>query len=507
MAIYARAVPKAIHLTETYCYEKYISTNESLEPAEKPQGKIEVIIPYDGQEYFGQRAIQDVAQQITSRNGEINALIGHLAMSHYDNTNLDNLLSQNQKYETIPLQIPVFNNTISHLSKLKEDKHLCLLSHEYHPDLPEFKPINVEIEILDDYHLLLNEYEELTSLDRFGKIDQRNPTKIIEIAQSIRTQVKSGFSGNNNSLKGKLFIFIKIQIFIDFSSIGLSDEFRLTKYPQVKQLSIEWPTITSFRAFDLKHIYKNKTLAENIRYNSLNKSFEWFAKSDVNGKDIPLVMQRNVNSSRNHRQNYEILMLMGIVQPGELYQETNLRGTIEVEIPELLLSGLQARFYGFSNNQVGRANLEMTQLKTRIITNFQLDINEAFKKRTRSTAQELIFENVLSNEDNLRIILRVLNSQGFSYQYKDLYDSNSNRTLWLITAERQEGIEKMTLWMVIDGEEKTTVVKDTKGNVEEQTGDKKGQVKMYFLGSLPRNSYTLIRRMNALQEELRQKLG
>jgi hypothetical protein len=60
MMIYARVVPETIKITETYYYKQVISSNGFIEEKEKPQGKIEVFIPYDGEKYFNRQAIKDI---------------------------------------------------------------------------------------------------------------------------------------------------------------------------------------------------------------------------------------------------------------------------------------------------------------------------------------------------------------------------------------------------------------------------------------------------------------
>ncbi|MFN6515010.1 MAG: hypothetical protein RMY29_010970 [Nostoc sp. CreGUA01] len=518
MTIYARVNPETIKLIETYYYEKYIDSNESLEEKEAPKGKIEVIIPYDGHKYFNQKAIQDVAKQINNNSlkGEAKALIGHLAISNYDKTDLENLLSENQKNQSVPLKVPVNNNILSQIDQLGEDKHLCVIEYNYQPVTPEFKPIYLEIQVLDDYNDLrfLQEDKILWNLSKDNRGDVVN-----YIADIIAEQIKSGFEVNNDSLKGKLFIEIKIRL-------ALPIELKLSKLPRIKRLSIEWPTLTSFQNFGLNFVkYENSSAKNsvshplNIVYNPLNKSLEWISQpTDLSGGTE--LKQTNSDNSNAQWQNYEITMLLGIIQPGELYQKTNLEGEIKIEIPGLLLSGLGARFYGFNNNndsKFGEYKKDATEFKSRVITNFNLNLNEAFQKRIRSTAQEFVFNNVLPTEENLRIIKNVLRSQDFSSdsitlkpsQSQSSNQSNSQTTItkqkWLIYAERSEGIDTMTLWIVIPGEEKKTLV-TVRGRIEYKQEETTGKLTMYLLGKLPRHSDILIQRMNALQRELRKQL-
>ena len=97
--IYVRALPKSIKLTETYSYEQVIARNRSSEEKEKPSGKIEITVPYDGHDYFKREAFQDVVKQIknSSPNQKVDALIGYLAMNRYNDTDLNNLLFKYKK--------------------------------------------------------------------------------------------------------------------------------------------------------------------------------------------------------------------------------------------------------------------------------------------------------------------------------------------------------------------------------------------------------------------------
>ncbi len=109
--IYARATPKSILFTETYFYEKEISLNSSSSrEKQKPNGKIKIVVPYDGYNYLTSQAIEDVKTQIENNNSSdkiIKAVIGYLAISKHDGTNIYELLDSSQKYDSVPLEIPL----------------------------------------------------------------------------------------------------------------------------------------------------------------------------------------------------------------------------------------------------------------------------------------------------------------------------------------------------------------------------------------------------------------
>ncbi|MBW4507277.1 MAG: hypothetical protein KME64_12290 [Scytonematopsis contorta HA4267-MV1] len=506
--IHARVKPETIKITEKYYYEKHISSNDSLEEKETPQGEIEIAIPYDGEKYFNQLAIKDVEGQINnySFQKEIKALIGHLAISNHEKTNLESFLGENQ---FIQLFVPVSNNTLVNQQKLSEDRYTCILKHNYKPNVPKFKPILTDLQILDDDDLLsiASAQEDKELWNHLKELNENDQQSVSQKADSITEQVKSGFGDYKDSLKRKLFIKIHIKLV-------LPAEIELSQLPIVKRVSFEWPTLTSFKSFNFEVIdnqddERQKLLEDtsiystDIVYNPHSQSLECISKtSNIEFK------KSTDNSPYAKWHSYEIKMLLKILQPGELYRQTQLKGKIEVEIPEFVLSELKARYYGFNNSKgneyskFGEDTKREIQLSTRLLNSFVLNINEAFIKRVRSTAKELIFENVLQTEEKLRIIRNVLKSQGFSNEVITL----NNNTKWLIYAERSEGIDKMILWITVRGTEDTTSVITSYEKIKKQQEEKTGYLKMYLLGKLPRNHYILIKRMNELESELRKQL-
>lgn len=486
--IYIRACPKAISLTETYCYEQEISRNPRIEEKDSPAGKIEILVPYDGHEYFMRQAIWDVEKQIADRssNEEINALIGYLAISEHDETDLDALF-RSQSYESIPILIPVRNDDIfTQTKQLNSDQYFCILQHNYQPNPPELIPIQVNVEVLDD-DISLVKLPSRKDLEQSKKLDTAK-----KVADLVTKHVRSGFTFGDASFKNTLVIFFQVTL-----SISASQSIKLA--PTIRRFSLRWPTSTSLSNL---HLAVDDELKPNkeITYNPLTQNLQWI--------DVQFVKDRQ-NQNEIWR-SQPMFLIIG--QPGELYQQTSLNGEIEVEVPGHLLSGVQARFYGFNTKtkKVGELNENFPKFSTRIIIDFELILDEAFQKRIKSTSQELKFDQILPDEECIRIIKNELNAQGFSVSYQQIpVASSSNeeelKLKWLISADRVEGIDSMALWIVAHGIQfKTTRYTQRKGTTHESK-DKSGELTMYLLGQFPGNSHRLIKKMNDLQEELRKK--
>jgi hypothetical protein len=488
--IYARAVPKSITLTETYCYEQEISRNPSIKEKDSPAGKIEVLVPYDGYKYFTRQAIRDVEQQIedTSSDEEVNALIGYLAISEHDKTDIEDLLSRSKKYESIPLLVSVFNDTFIQRNQLSNDQYFCILKHIYQPKLPELLPIQLNLEVLDDDISLVGLPSPRKILN---SLSSENTESLVNL---ITKQVKSGFVFGDASFRNTLVLYFQIRL-----SLPLDQFSELT--PKVKRLSLQWPTSTSLSNLSLavNGFKPNKEL----KYNPITQNLEWF---DV---QFELEIEKDSQNQSGIWLSQPMYLLIG--QPSELYQQVSLNGEIEVEIPGRLLSGLQVRFYGFDQitQKVGNLNDNFLKFTTRIVTNFELILDEAFHKRIKSTSQKLKFDQIFPDEECISIIRNELQNQGFDVPLlQEVSVTSSGREKkfkWLIFAERSEGIDSMTLWIVADGIQFETERTTRRENVIHTSKDKSGELTMYLLGQFPQNSHSLIKKMKALQEELRKK--
>ena len=81
--IFARAKPASVKLSEYYFFEKTLSRNPFIGPSQSPEGKIEIIMPYDGDQYFTRQAYRDVEKQLNTRArlDSHEAQFGHLAFT------------------------------------------------------------------------------------------------------------------------------------------------------------------------------------------------------------------------------------------------------------------------------------------------------------------------------------------------------------------------------------------------------------------------------------------
>lgn len=493
--IYARATPKSIELTETYFYEKEISLNSSLSrEKQKPDGKIKIVVPYDGHNYLTSQAIEDVKRQIGNNNSSdktIKAVIGYLAISKHDGTNVYELLDSSKKYDSVPLEIPLPTKTIDSIEKLKQDKDICVIKHKYHPKSPNLEIVKLDIKVFDDDSDLIFD-------DDINLIDMPLP-KIKNLANKIEQKV-SGFSGDNKWFRNKLIIQINIQL-------TFPESYNLYQNPQIDKISIRWPKITFLN--NLNCIIGSENNNKNLKYNPLKSSLEWKNREKINIFTKEESLHNYSDNQRIIYHNVDKPIFLVISSPGELYQQASLEGEIEIEIPETLLSGLKARYYKFDNQKAGLLVNNHISKNTRIINNFELILDDVFQKRTRTISQELKFDKIFLDDECIRIIKSELETQGFEHPASDdipIPSSNDKKELkCLIYARRSEGIENMFLWIVARGKQFQTIRETTQGDTKFKSQDESGELKLYLLGRFTGNNHILLQRMNALQKELRKK--
>lgn len=492
--IYARAIPESIEIKETYFYEKEISLNSPpSKTKQEPCGEIKVVVPYDGHNYLKRQAIEDVKKQIRSNYSDHTneALIGYLAINQHDGTDLDDLLDNSEKYDSVPLKIPVRNETIKNLRALKEDKHTCIIQHEYQPKNPDLEVVGLDIKVFDDDIDLRDISLKKENLNDISVVDIKN------LSQRIEEKV-SGFGGDKNWIKKWIKNKLIIQINI---TLTFFQEYAPKQVPKINQISIQWPTITYLKG--LQCVVGDDDDSLNLRYNPVNSSLEWRNRTNFLMQRVSSSFEKNLITYHNQ----PIYFL--ISQPGELYQQDILKGKIEIEIPEILLSGLKARFYQFDSHKSGILTNNFIRQKTFIVNDFELILDDVFHKRPRTISPELKFDKILLNDECIRIIESELEAQGFEYSSSPkipIQSNNDNQKLkCLISAWRSEGIENMYLWIAANGEIKPVKNESKEGETTFTTVNERGELALYLLGRFTGKNHILLQRINTLQREIRKK--
>jgi hypothetical protein len=106
--VIARARPESVRLTETYFYDRVIARHHMTERKRAPTGQIRIVVPYDGERYFGRQAYRDVRTQLgATAPSRAQALIGHLTLVDDGRTDLASVLDLSGSHGSVPLTVPV----------------------------------------------------------------------------------------------------------------------------------------------------------------------------------------------------------------------------------------------------------------------------------------------------------------------------------------------------------------------------------------------------------------
>jgi hypothetical protein len=458
--VYARARPESVRLTETYFYDRVIARNHATETGQQPTGRIKIVVPYDGERYFGLQGYQDVQRQLsTTAPTSADALIGHLALMNYGRTNLASLLDLSDTFGSVPLRVPVMKGDIDELDWLRADRYACVIEYEYFPAGPAIIPIEVQMDLLDA--------ESQTPRGESSK------TLVGEVAQ---------FEGFHPDLELSMSVTLHLP---DRMKPPLSQA-------RVRRMSLDWPTITSLRGLRLEVGDQSHPLA----YDPATRSLQW--------TDVPIDPVEEELVGTDLRRYSSPPMRLFIHQPGELYEQDSLRGRVEVEIPGRLLSGLQARLYDGTGR---RSKNPKPKMSSRLIADVRLVLDEAFARRVLTPYLSLHFDEVIPDVMRLADIQGALRDRGFRIESSGrLSAAESNELSYFLVASHPKGPDVMRLWLLVEGKQSSTQ-RETQipGGLTYTSTFESGELKIHMGGALPADSEGVTHEMNELQVALRDR--
>src|SRR6266536_979437 len=230
--------------------------------------------------------------------------------------------------------------------------------------------------------------------------------------------------------------------------------------PKISRMALDWPTVTSLDSLTLSVEGKNVPL----RYNPVDQIIEWsdilmYPTSSWDKGEVPDGTEDDAgdgndgdgNDGGDIRSYRSRTMYLSVGQPGELYRQPSLKGRVEIEISDYLISGMEARLF----NAVG--------------------------------AREKI----------------ALEDRGFEVSDQALPGDGKDRFL---AAWRREGPDDMNIWLLIQPRYyETERVNRVPGGHTYKSTFESGELKVFMRGALPRDSRDLTHEMYALQRALRER--
>jgi hypothetical protein len=452
----ARARVKRAVIRELYFYKQEISENAASHEENTPKGRIKLVLPYDGDKYFGRQARRDI--DYAGHPGD-EALIGHLVLTDFEHANLDGLLDEGPTHGSVPIRVQIAGLAdADEPEPLIADRSACVVSYDYAPDTAHFKvnPVDVDASLRDPDDADFSEPGLDSDFDR----------------ERLHIMRQVGFLP-------ELELHMTVRLAIPRTQARGS---RAT----VRQVFISWPTHTSLRALSLKVGPYNHP----IRYNPTRQGLEW---SDI-------TMERQDDPGAGELITFTSpKMILVIPQPGELYQEEGLGGQVKVSINRLL-SGLDARLYDATGTMLGQPRVALQSL---VSTKFDLRLDDAFARRTLSPHQQLHFDEVIPADTRIDDILMALKNLGF--RADDPWPDRGPDKRWLF-ATRREGPDLLRLVLYVEGKRhKSRRQRTVPGGMKYRTELDSGELRIYAYGWLARSGRPVVQEMNALRVALRER--
>lgn len=484
--LFAQVWPEEIAVTETYRCMQTISQNPSRGMADEPsRGEIRVVVPYDAGENFPPAAIRALENRLTAESGAVDqeAQIGHLLLEGTEGTDLDRMLATVTRFGAVPLRIPITSQEVEFPALLRSDSRAAKFAVEYQPKTPEVPPVVVEMELMDadaarSEWLAFRVQRVRLGLSEAKKRARERPDRrrALLLRVDLRFELPDGASNDSSS-----------------SKLETDDEAE----PRVTaQVELRWPAIPTPRtiflhrpALEPEKQDGDKQLKEEVIYDPASRTLRWPA--------VPL--RRMEVENYGGRKAFESgTMYLEIIHGEDLYGESSLKGQVEVEIAGRLLSGLKVAAFGPTGEC---AAAELTDCRTRVLTEVSLDLDDAVRKWIRSPVQELHFDHVILDELRRRDVRTALLDRGFEVD-RDLFDEET--PAGLIEAHRSEGAETLVLWVLLEGERYMTQRKtEVPGGQTFTTRVKSGRLTVYVRGLLRGSGGPVLEEIHFLHERLR----
>ena len=481
-SFYVRVKPENIKAIESYFYSSEISRNPETRQNKHPEGSVSYEVPLDGELFFSRTSLQDFQRQQRGKSLSItNGLIGHFVLNHYQRTDLESRYDLSASFGSIPLNIPLRNESLTRDDDLVSDRFKVLSNYDYLPNSPELNPVQIQVLIFDE-----ESFKEALDLTEDNSNLATRASLTDKVAKELTIQ--QGF-------KPALMFLFKISLIMPIYAGDLIN--RTVSTPMLKTISLEWPFPTSQThiALDILGGEAHKKLI----YDPHQTRIEW---GDI---------RFNKGFQREGVDAYFYLLplvMLEVKQPSELYGKQILQGTVRIELP-ILLSGLDVKSY----NALGEpTNMPSVDTKTYITVDFDLYPEDCFSNKTYAPYQHIQFEGLILEEMRVADIVKALQDRGFELRDEPLKQMESGKDSVLrsctIRARRSEGPNQIDLWLKAEGTVSEVERMRERYGAERFTARvRTGHTVIYMRAELTGNGTRLTQILNEVQLLLKERLN
>lgn len=466
----ARAFLESAKIEEKFFYHQHISANPVIRERAKPEGTIELVLPFDGEKHFTRKARRDVARGLDAGAGaDEGTLVGFLALTGHADTDMGERLHLDAQNGSLPIRADLPAAGAGGVpDPLLADEASCVMTHEYQPRSGGIPAAQVYLQLHDPDTVGIT---ELPAVIADGDD---------EYAGIVR---QAGF-------KPELTLLLRAFLALPR---GMADGAKVT----VSNVFIKWPTRPSPAA--LRLFVPGEDTA--LRYNPERErggGLEWRDVEMTCGEEPAGGDTREFRSPE---------MELSITVPGDLYRRDSIDGEVTITVNRLL-SGTEARLFDATGRKPRRPELERTST---VSVTFSLILDDTFTRRVRRPHQQMHFGAVLPEEARIEDVATALQNQGFEVSYissarekESPARSESSTQVWLLLAQRSHGADTLRMLLHVEGRQyRTRRERPVAGGGAYHTTLNSGDLDIYAYGFLPGDSKTVVREMNALRRALR----
>jgi hypothetical protein len=259
-------------------------------------------------------------------------------------------------------------------------------------------------------------------------------------------------------------------------------------------VGVELPGSLSLTRSSLRLLVGEKD--HDVQYDPARNKLEWFdvpTDWDGGGVDAP-------------RRSHTAEMAVRFEQPGQLFAQDKLVISVDVEVPDELLSGTQARLFDARGYRYrGDGPLAVRSL---ISTRCEVTLSHTFGRRIVSPYQSFHFDEVVPDKLRIADIQAALGDQRFSIDVDEVLASGEGKNEMLrhlIVARREDGPDVIQLVIVVEGRRHRTR-REVRGPAGRNTSKfTSGDLWMFVRGEAPRDARIAVREINKLQRSLRDR--
>lgn len=381
------AQPQSIEVVETYQYQITLGSNPTCQLSsaqDNPIALVRVKVPYDGYQHFPVSSARSVIDDLGAFNDTTpgQAVIGWLGISEPYDWLIGRRESDGLEFIE-PVKVLLRDEHLLSPQDWVSDSQVCLNEHEYTPAKPRYSPVMLEMKIWDSTsdHTVYNQQ----ALEAVSKA--KNSVEIIKLL-------------SGEMLQGGVFVmdlFIEMMLPSDINPAEIQ--------PDMTRLGLNWVVIPQPE--------------ELLIYDwSQGKRVEWRYNPDTGMIEIPNIKLTPTEAARgSNLRPYRANLSLIIRQASKVILESEMKGSLAVDVNGLLLSGRQVAWMDTTGRRVDAK--ELVRMKTVLKAGFEIDLNHLFLNRQAVAYRQWVLPGVVLTPARLDDLAGALSDLGYELKRED----------------------------------------------------------------------------------------